>query len=205
MKRTTDRHPRRGVGLLEATIAVTLLAVAVFATFSLLDSSRRFADASLEVSSAEGLLQDLIHDIGRELSSAAVYTPESQLIATLDAGDVTGVTLNASTGFPPTGWIVLERGTANEEVVRYTGMEAAGQRLTGLTRGVGCTEDATHAPSNVNVLWRGMAELLDDQTNPPAGSYDGVALGEEGDEFFRGQGSGLVYQLPIDTGGPIVD
>ena len=195
------RNPQAGIGLIEASIAITLLAVTIMATFSLLDSSRRFASSSLEAAAVADLAQDLVYDVERELTGAAFYIPAAPLVLDLAANDTSAASLASTAGFPPMGEIVIDRGGALEEVVSYTSLHADGTQLLGLSRAQACTQGAAHLAGPGDVLWRGLAELIDDQGTPPASAYDGSAQGEEGLEYFRGQGTGLVYRIPIDTTG----
>lgn len=194
-------NARLGIGLLEATIAISLLAVTVMATFSLLDSSRRFASASLEVAAVEDLVQDLVYDIERELGGAAIQSPASPLTTGLAPNETTSLELASSAAFPPTGSVVVDRGTPEEEVLSYENLGFGGRELQGLIRGLAGTADGNHASNGEDVLWRGLAELIDDQTAPPATAYDGQAQGEGKIDFFRGHGAGIVYRLPVDPDG----
>jgi hypothetical protein len=56
-----------------------------------------------------------------------------------------------------------------------------------------------HVSGNgVSVLWASMADPIDLQTNPPQELWDGCALESTGPVFFRGDGTGFSYRVPVD-------
>ncbi len=198
---TTRQGRRDGFGLLEATIALTLFSVGVLATFSILDSSRRFAAASLEVSALEDLVQDLVYDIERELAGAALASPAAPLTSPLSGSSTLAMDIATTVGFPPFGTAVVDRGTDSVEIISYGGIDANTNQLLDLTRGQGCTQDGSHAPGPNDVLWGGLAELIDNQINPDQSAFDGTAQGEDRPEYFRGLGTGIVFRVPVDPTG----
>jgi hypothetical protein len=73
--------------------------------------------------------------------------------------------------------------------------------LNGLVRGVQCTSSISHGVQ-AEVLWQGVAEPLAQQDPPPGpGEFDGVAMETAGPVFFRGDGTGFSYRVPISPDG----
>ncbi|MFT5689587.1 MAG: hypothetical protein ACI8PQ_002433, partial [Planctomycetota bacterium] len=166
-----------------------------------LDSSRRFAAASLEVSALEDMVQDLVYDIERELTGAALVSPTAPLVSSLSGNATIAMNLTTTAGFPPVGTVVVDRGTNLVEIIAYKGIDANTNQLLDLTRGLGCTEDGSHPTGPSDVLWGGLAELIDNQINPDQSAFDGTAQGEDRLEYFRGLGTGIVFRVPVDPTG----
>jgi hypothetical protein len=192
---------RRGAMLLETLVALTLFCVVILSSMAMVESGRRFSGSTLSITTVEDMAQQMLFRMERELASATGATPRFSLPATLTSGEVAGVAVSSNLGFPPRGTLVLERGTAREERLEYTGLEGV-NRFVGLTRGVRCTKAEEHpGAEGTDHLWAGLAEPLDDQDAPPASAYDGIALEQGREVFFRGDGTGFSYRMPVDPSG----
>lgn len=193
--------PRAGGLLMETVVAVSLFAVVLLASMAMVESGRRFSSSSMQITAVEDLAQQMLFRMERELASATGSAPKVSLPGPLDAGEAAGVTVSSTQGFPPRGTLVLERGTQREERIAYTGL-AGGNRFTGLLRGQQCTNDVRHpGDDGRDHLWGGLAEPLSNQEAPGAGDYDGIALEEGQPVFFRGDGTGFSYRVPVDPSG----
>lgn len=199
--RPAPRSQRAGALLIETLIAITLFAVVLLSSMAVVESGRRFSSSTLQITTVEDLAQQMLFRMERELASATGATPKFSLPLALTAGETTAFTVSSTLGFPPRGTLLLDRGTPREERVAYTGLASA-SRFQGLTRGERCTEALEHAGNDgTDHLWCGLAEPLADQDAPSAGEYDGIALEQGRPVYFRGDGTGFSYRVPVDPSG----
>ncbi|NOT29355.1 MAG: hypothetical protein HOP15_02770 [Planctomycetes bacterium] len=191
-------HSLRVRGLLmETVVAVSLFAVVLLASMAMVESGRRFSSCTMQITTVEDLAQQMLFRMEHELASATGSAPKVSLPGPLAAGEAAGVQVSSTLGFPPRGTLVLARGTEREERIAYTGL-SGGNRFTGLLRGQQCTIDGDHAGDDGrDHLWGGLAEPLANQEAPGAGDYDGIALEEGQPVFFRGDGTGFSYRVPV--------
>lgn len=201
MRRSSTRSARRGAMLLETLVAVTLFATVLLSSMAMVESGKRFSSSTLQITSVEDLSQQMLFRLEHELASAGGAEPIFSLSAPLAAGTVDSMAVSSTRGFPPRGELLLERGTGLEERLGYgtiTSLTAFGE----LTRGLACTAAAGHAANNgVDHLWAGLAQPLDNQVDPSASEYDGIALEGEQPVFFRGDGTGFSFRIPVDPDG----
>ena len=197
-------RPCSGALLIETLIAVSLFATVLLSSMALVQSGRRFSYSTLQVTAVEDLSQQMLFRMEHELAAAtgANANPFTALTGTLSTSETDSIQVASTLGFPPRGVLVFERGTEREEHVGYSGI-ADMNHFTGLTRGLQCTQSVAHpASSNQDVLWVGLAEPLENQTDPSADDYDGIASEDGRGVYFRGDGVGFSYQVPVDpTGG----
>ncbi len=187
--------------LLETVVAVTLFSVVMLSSIALVESGRRFSSSTMQITSVEDLAQQMLFHMEHELASATGSAPKFSLPDPLTAGEVAGFGVSSTLGFPPHGTLLLERGTAREERITYTGLAGA-TRFEGLTRGAQCSAGIDHpGDDGTDHLWCGLAEPLADQGAPPAGDYDGIALEDGQPVYFRGDGTGFSYRVPVDPSG----
>src|ERR1700752_1510085 len=168
-------RPRSGALMIEALIAISLFATVLLSSMALVQSCRGFSHSTLQVPAVEDLSQQMLFRMEHELAAAtgANANPFTALTATLSASERDSLQVASTLGFPPRGVLVFERGTAQEEHVGYSGI-ADINHFTGLTRGLQCTQPVAHPASSIqDVLWVGLAEPLEDQTDPSAGAHDG--------------------------------
>ena len=201
---TTDlgTRPRAGSVLVETLIAVSLFTVVILSSMAMVQSGRRFSSSTMQITTVEDLAQQMLFRMEHELATATGAIPKFTLPEPVAASDTAGMTVSSTLGFPPRGELLLDRGTAREERVRYASI-ASTTRFADLTRGRQCTTAADH-PGNdgVDQLWVGVGEPLANQIDPGPDEYDGIALESGVRVFFRGDGTGFSYRVPVDpTGG----
>lgn len=198
-----SRGPRSGSLLVETLIALSLLTLVLLSSMAMVESGRRFSDSTLQITNVEDLAQQMLFRIEHELARAtgASGNPVATLTAPLTAGETALLQVPSTAGFPPRGWLLLDRGSANEERLAYASI-AGLVHFAGLTRGEQCTGVFDHAQDgDLDVLWAGLAEPLEDQVAPAASEYDGIALEAGQGIYFRGDGVGFSYRVPVDPSG----
>jgi hypothetical protein len=201
MKTHGTSNSTAGFTLVEQTIALTLFAIVFLVAMGMVDSTRRFSTSTLGNANVQDLSQRMLLKIERELANARGTEPVAVLSASLPAAETATLAVDSTLGFPPSGTLILSRGTANEERIDYAFLDPNLTDLRNLTRGAQCTVTATHAVQGT-VLWGGLAQPLDDQVAPNTADYDGIALDGNEQTFFRGDGTGFSYRFPVDpTGG----
>jgi len=190
--------------ILELVLSFGILTTILLAVFGIIHRDTQLAHSTLDIAVSEMKAQQTLRKIEGELANARGDVPIASLTQDLGAAQTAQVEVDFTLGFPPRGTLLLSRGTGSEERLDYTGLVAGQDRFTGLTRGVQCTQAADH-PSNVgvDVLWASNAQPIDIQINPPANLWDGVALEATGPIFFRGDGTGFSYRVPVDPTGAI--
>lgn len=187
--------------LIETLIGVTLFAVVILSSMAMVESGRRFSSSTMQITTVEDLAQQMLFRLEHELAPASGIEPIFTLATPLTAVDVERMTVSSTLGFPPRGTLILERGTEREERVAY-GSILGLTEFGDLARGQACTPASDHAAtSGVEHLWAGLALPLENQTAPSAAEYDGIALEEGRQVFFRGDGTGFSFRLPVDPSG----
>jgi hypothetical protein len=187
--------------LIETLIGVTLFAVVILSSMAMVESGRRFSSSTMQITTVEDLAQQMLFRLEHELAPASGAEPVFTLASPLGAADVQRMTVSSTLGFPPRGTLVLERGTEREERVAY-GSILGLTEFGDLTRGLACTPATDHAAtSSVDHLWGGLAMPLENQDAPGPDEYDGIALEEDRSVFFRGDGTGFSFRLPVDPSG----
>jgi hypothetical protein len=195
------RNPRRGYTLLEVVITSTLFTVVILASVALLERDRSLSRSMLNMSHVELMSQDMLFGLERELANAYGASPVAVTTVALEA-DGTELRVDSTLDFPPRGSIVIERGTAREEVIGYSSLADTKDVLLGLERGLACTSPVAHE-AQVEALWSGLAEPLEEQPPTDPTSADGVALEDTGPVYFRGTGTGFSYRVPVDPNGKL--
>ncbi len=190
----------RGSALVEVIIAMTIFTLVMLSSMAMVESGRRFSNSTLEITAIEEYAQQMLFKIEHELANATGFEPAATLQQPLSATNAIGLAVDSSLGFPPRGSLVLERGTAREERIGYTVLEPDFVTFSELARGAQCTTGQDH-PFQAEVLWSGLAEPIALQANPPLDTYDGIALEQGAGIYFRGDGTGFSYRIPIDPSG----
>jgi len=200
MKRTTKTSTQRsGFSVVETVVAITLLAVVTFSAISMIESGNRFSRSTLETTAVEDLSQQMLYRLERELANASAHQPAKAFLALpFPSSETTEMVLDSTLGFPPFGSVVIGPGTATEERVAYRTLTPGQTTLEGLERGFQCTTALSHG-QGPEVFWAGHAEWIDDQANPQPG--DRIALEEGVEVYFRGDGVGFSYRIPVDPAG----
>jgi len=182
-------------------VAVGLFSVVLLSSMAMVESGRRFSNSAMQITTVEDLAQQMLFRMEHELASATGSTPRFTLPLPMNAAETTGVTVSTTLGFPPRGTLLLDRGGAREERSTYSRI-ASSTRFEGLTRGVECTVASDHAGANgVDHLWGGLAEPLANQLAPAPADYDGIALEDGQPVYFRGDGTGFSFRVPVDPSG----
>lgn len=191
---------RRGSGMIEMIIAVTLFSIVMLSAMEMIQSGSRFSRTTLATTAVEDLSQAMLYRFERELADAtAEETAKATLAVDLDEDETDAIELDSTLAFPPFGTLVIDPGGADPERVAYAALDPDQIHLNTLTRGIGCTQAAKHLAQTTDVYWSGYAEWIGDQQNPAPG--DRVTQEEGVDVFFRGDGTGFSYRVPIDPAG----
>ena len=109
--------------------------------------------------------------------------------------------VDATAGFPDVGMLLIDAGTGSEERILYSEFDPAASAFLQLERGAQGGSPRSHA-SGATVLWAPAAVVIDEQVAPPASAFDGQSRELLADLFYRGDGTGFSYRVPVDpTGG----
>lgn len=192
------RRGRAGFTLVEALVAGCVLSLVLLSSYALLQNDATLSRSTLGISVAETRAQAMLHGLERELADARGANPVAQLTQPVTDSDVTGLRADSTLGFPPRGSVLLDRANADVERIQYSSLTDT--LLGGLSRAAQCTSPNVH-PAGCEVLWCGLAEPIELQTNPPAALWDGRAQVGNRTVFFRGDGTGFSYRVPTDPGG----
>ncbi|MEX1025173.1 MAG: hypothetical protein WD226_08865 [Planctomycetota bacterium] len=187
---------RAGFTLVEQMIVLALFVTVFLSGLALIESGRKFSSTTLGIANVEDLSQQMLHKLERELSNARGAEPIAVLSVPLAGAESGTLLVDSTLGFPPAGTLLLARGTAREERIQYAYLDPNQIAFSNLGRGEQCTQPASHDASDP-VLWSGLAEPLDNQTNPAANMFDGTARDGNGQVFFRGDGTGFAYRVPV--------
>jgi len=195
------RHgDRAGFTLVEVLVTSALFSVVFLSTVALVRRDRGLSGQVLRTAQIELAAQDLLFSLERDLANAYGERPISIAPAGLGAGE-DDLILASSLGFPPSGTVVIDRGLPTEERIAYASLGPGKKTLRDLTRGVACTAEVSHGAQS-EVLWGGVAEPLAQQVPPPdADDYDGIAMETTGQVYFRGDGTGFSFRVPVDPQG----
>ncbi len=183
--------------MVELIISFSIMATLLLSVFAVIQRDTHLANSTLGISLAEMKAQQMLRKIETELANARGANPIAQLTSTLNAGSTNDIHVDSTLGFPNSGILLIDRGNGSEERLSYSGLNAAGDEFLDLVRGLQCTEDNDHAAANL-ILWAGLAEPIALQVNPPAEMWDGRANEMTGPVFFRGDGHGFSYRIPVD-------
>jgi len=198
--RPGSRHRRGGYTLIEVLICSALFSVIFLSLITLIKRDRTLSRSMLYLSHVELMSQDMLFDLESELANAFGANPVA--VTTVDLTPAaTDLKVGLTLGFPPQGRLLIDRDKPNKEVLAYSGLDETQEYFLGLEHGQQCTTPTDH-PALTEVLWAGLAEPLDQQDPPPAPeNYDGVALEDYGQVYFRGDGTGFSYRVPVDPAG----
>lgn len=198
--RRNEPRTRAGTSLLEILIVVSLVASIVLGSMFVVDSGRNLSSKTMQMTATEDLAQQMLYRLERELANASGWEAKAVLSGVLAAGESRTLVVDSTIGFPPGGTLVVGRGTPREERIEYADLDPDRVTFLVLGRGQQCTAAGTHAVQT-EVLWSGLSEPLANQANPSPADWDGVALEDLGPVFYRGDGSGFSYRVPVDPSG----
>jgi prepilin-type N-terminal cleavage/methylation domain-containing protein len=192
---------RAGFTLIELALSMAIFsAMMVFMTVHLQREARGMRQLQ-SLSQQERLVGDLMAKIEAQLEFAQGEVPAATLASALPSGETFVVDVDSSGSFPDRGILLIDAGNGSEERVRYDDSDPDTGAFLMLDRGVQGGAARSHASGSV-VLWAGTAAVLEEQAAPVAGSFDGQSRELLADLFYRGDGSGFSYRVPVDpTGG----
>ena len=194
------RASRAGYSLLELTFSIVIYVVILLSTLGMLERDTHLSKAVLSTTHVEQMAQELLYRLKNELANAQGANPEAILTEDLDDQVEGQLRVDSTLGFPSQGTLILSRGTADEERVRYALLEDTEELFLELERGQDCTSPVDHAAGG-ELIWAGLAEPIAQQAAPTEDQYDGRTMGVLGPVYFRGDGSGFTYRKPIDPDG----
>ena len=193
------RASRRGMTILELILSFGILTTILLAVFGVIERDTHLAHSTLGIAVSEMKAQQMLRKIEGELANARGAVPIASLTQEISSEETSEVQVDLTLGFPPEGTLLIDRGENAEERIEYTGLTAAQDRFTGLTREAQCTDSSLHLPGvGMSVMWAGIADPIELQDNPGEDLWDGVAMQPTGPVFFRGDGSGFSYRVPVD-------
>jgi hypothetical protein len=191
-----QNRTRRGYALVEVLVASGLFVAIFLASIALVERDHSLSRSMLNMAHVELMSQEMLFDLERELANARGENPVASISVALDAG-AGDLIVDSTIGFPVEGTLLIDRGTPNVEYVEYSRLEDTSTIFTQLVRGVQCTSAKSH-DFQAEVLWTGLAEPLEQQSPPPdPEDYDGIAAEDQGDVYFRGDGIGFSYRVPV--------
>ncbi|HPF13265.1 MAG: prepilin-type N-terminal cleavage/methylation domain-containing protein [Planctomycetes bacterium] len=197
--RIPGRRSASGFTLVEVIIASSILAILMASMMVGMQSESKHLGEQVTTTHRERAAQVLLHRMEQELTFAAGAATSAWLGSGVSGGSGT-LTVDTSVGFPPSGTLLLEPGSASEERVDYTGLDRTSQRFEGLDHGVQCTDPRSHA-AGTRVYWASTAAAIENQVAPAASAWDGRANGPFGPIFYRGDGTGFSFRVPTDPAG----
>jgi len=195
------RSKREGWTLIEVIIALTMMAMILgVATMYLHNQANALATVSRDTSLMQRT-SAMLDVVAQDLRFACGSVPQAWLTQDLLDSDEGFIELDTTRSFPDRGTLLIEPGTPQEERITYLTLNPAQDRLELLGRGELCTAAHTHWAGTA-VLWAPSATAIQDQVAPNPDFFDGISLELAGQVFYRGDGSGFAYRVPVDpTGG----
>ena len=182
---------RRGTTMVEFTIASSILALVVLATFQLVRRDADISQATLGIALAERQAQEMLRELELDLAFARGEIPRTFLAEDTAASNSLNLRVDSTEFFPSQGTLIVNRGTAAEERISYSRFGVGDPEFRFLDRGVQCTGASFH-PKDSPVMWAGLGQVVEDD-----GEADGVTLEPGGPTFFQGDGIGFSYRVPI--------
>jgi len=193
MRRTTDQS---GFSILEVLISLSILSLVMSGFLYALNGEVSRMQGMVSTSYHGLTARNLLVRVKGELEYGRLITPEAFLAEDLGGGTTNGLRVNSTLGFPDQGRLLLGPGEAREERIGYERLSADGMELLDLERGQACTSGAGHARGSV-ARWAGTASFIENQSTPGASEFDGVSQELFGPRFYRGDGTGVVFQSSI--------
>jgi type II secretory pathway pseudopilin PulG len=198
----TSKHSQRGSTLIEVTFSTAILSVLLLSIFGVLERQGQLGTATLSTAITENRAIELASRLRRELVSARGKRVRCVLTAPLSAGaSGSGSVLEVSTttGFPPTGTLLVDAGTGSFERIEYASLDLDEREFGELSRGLGGTIASSHSVTSEWIWWSGMACPVEGV----AGVDQGTAWLNGREVPFRGDGLGFSYRVPVDLDGGV--
>lgn len=193
------RRSHSGLTLLELTIAMAVLSVMTIAITLSLDRQARSMSATTSRKSVELNAEMVLEEMVDRLRYARWADTRTQMQGGVSAAQ-TDMVVEEIVGFPPTGTLILDPGTDTAERVIYGSQSFAARRFDAVQRGMQCSDADAFADGTV-VQWEGLAAWTTDQVAPGVDEFDGVSSELGRGIFYVGDGTGVVFQVPIRAAG----
>lgn len=190
---------RAGMTLVEVTISAAIMGVILTAMIVGMQRETRGLSNVVATTTRERQAQEMVARIEAELEYAAAALPLAFLQADASSSG-SGIVLDNSAGFPPSGVALVDPGGATQGLYSYSTLTPGTHTLGGLLQDPDCSAPPGSSVG-VSVLWGGAAFAIPNQASPPANQYDGTAVGLTGPVFFRGTGTGFGFRIPTDPAG----
>ena len=194
------RSRRAAFTLVELCFALGIAAVVLGSMAVSMHREARGLSERAARAANERVAGELLGRVEQELEFAIGVTPQAFLLEDLGAGGDDRARVDATQGFPAWGVLLLEAGTEDEERVAYAMLRPGSNEFRALGRGAQCGSPSHH-DKNTLVRWAGMATPIVDQINPLPEDFDGLAFRSSGTVFFRGDGTGFSFRVPVDAAG----
>jgi len=190
----------RGLTLIDLTIGLAIVSFLLVAITVVIQREARALAIVTNRTDTERRARVMLGRIEGELEYAQAANPSTVLTSDLGVGAGGTASVDTVAGFPDVGTLLIDAGEADEERIAYQLVQTAPPGFTNLTRGERCTSAAAHDQGE-QVMWSALARYTDDQIAPPAARFDGISSEISGQAFFRGEGTGFSYRVPLDLDG----
>jgi len=202
MIRGNTNKARRGTTLIEVTFSAAILSVLLLALFGVLEREGQLGRSTLSIAIAENRAIELSSRLRRELTGARGKRVRCVLTESIGAGEAgpdSALEVSTTTGFPPSGVLLIDSDTEDYERIGYQMLDADEREFGDLTRGLGGTTPSSHSASPAWIWWVGMAFPVEGAPGP----NDGTAWMDGIEVPFRGDGVGFSYRVPVDPDGSV--
>ena len=199
---STKTRTRAGSTLIEVTFSTAILSVLLLSIFAVLERQGQLGTAALSTSITENRAIELASRLRRELVSARGKRVRCVLTAPINSeasGPGSSLEVSTTTGFPPTGTLLIDSGTGALERIGYESLDLDEREFRGLSRGLDGTAESSHYVTSDWIWWSGMACPIEG-----VAGVDGGTAWLNGKEVpFRGDGLGFSYRVPVDLDGGV--
>lgn len=200
LTRISPSGRRSGLTLLEVILGLAVMAFVLGVATLYLHRQASTMSSSTRDSGMMHRAEIMLDEIADDLRFAKGDVPTAWLTEDLNAGASAFLELDTTLPFPDSGTLLLQPGSPQVERIDYAAIDPGSGRLLMLGRGSACTTEGDH-PAGTAVLWAPAATAIDDQDAPDAAFFDGASQELLGDVFFRGDGSGFAFRVPVDPAG----
>jgi len=191
---------RRGFTLVEMSIALGITGVVMGSVVVALNLEASGIKQMTTRKNQERTVEAMLGRVGEELEFARGVCPEAFLTKDLYAGEQREVCVDGTSGFPPAGRLILHDDFGEREHIAYLSTDVDTSRFLDLQRGLYEGAKSFYAKGRL-VRWAGMAVPIENQQNPSPDQYDGKARERTGLVYFRGDGVGFTFRVPVDPDG----
>jgi prepilin-type N-terminal cleavage/methylation domain-containing protein len=191
---------RVGFTLVELAASMAILATLLACMTIHMQREARELRQLQSLSNQERLVNELLMRLEAQLDYAQGAAPTTTLVSSLPSGETFVVDVDRPDGFPDEGILLVNAGTSSEELIRYHDLDPSAGAFLELERGAQGSVPRAHA-AGAQVSWASGAYVLAEQSSPAAGTFDGQSRELLGDLYYRGDGSGFSYRVPVDPSG----